>query len=569
MIRRMIALGIGGLLVIVAVIGVVLWFTFRVYVPPDKCAVLTRKTGKALPPDQIVATEPGQKGIQEAVLGPGRHFRNPYVWGHEIVDLTVIPAGNPATWEWIHSLDKRRREQVRAGDFSFKGDFPKIGVISRKAGKMHPEGKEIVKRDSGYQGILEEVLTPGVYKINPYIYKVEIHPAVVIPAGFVGVVRNQSAGESAELPEPAVATQPPATRPGTELTDYSRPLAEAGQRGVVRDVLQPGVYFINPWLQKVTLIEIGFNEYSQLKISENENLRITFPSDTGYLIRVGVTVVWGIDPQHAAEIINEFGNIDQVLEKVIGPQLRSICRNKGSMFSARDFIQGAARERFQGELTEELQTICRSKNIEVLLALIREVEVHAPAATDAKAEVTEDLKRAIQRSFIAVESQLTKEKQREAATVLAELEEVRKEVDIAREQIAGETRVMVANVQAEGEKKAAEIDAQAALEVAVIQQEVAKLEAKRTEILGQARADVEQMKNEAEAKGYKMLVDAFGSPRAYNLYTFAEHFQPESIQLFFAGDGTFWTDLSRFQDIGAAKLLSAGSPEKPKPPTPK
>ena len=54
-----------------------------------------------------------------------------------------------------------------------------------------------------------------------------------------------------------------------------------------------------------------------------------------------------------------------------------------------------------------------------------------------------------------------------------------------------------------------------------------------------------------------MLVGAFGSGHAYNLYTFAENFAPESIHLFFAGEGTFWTDLSRMQDIGAAKLLQS------------
>ena len=59
----------------------------------------------------------------------------------------------------------------------------------------------------------------------------------------------------------------------------------------------------------------------------------------------------------------------------------------------------------------------------------------------------------------------------------------------------------------------------------------------------------------AEAQGYKLLVDAFGSPQAFNLYTFAENFDPQSIQLFYAGDGTFWTDLSRFEEVGAAKLL--------------
>ncbi len=118
---------------------------------------------------------------------------------------------------------------------------------------------------------------------------------------------------------------------------------------------------------------------------------------------------------------------------------------------------------------------------------------------------------------------------------------------------------MVARIAADAEKEAAETDARAQLEVAGILQQVAELEATRTRILGQASADVEKMANAAEAEGYRMLVDAFGSPAAYNLYTFAENFQPESIRLFFAGEGTFWTDLSRFQEVGAAKLLQSGT----------
>ncbi|MHC4500772.1 MAG: hypothetical protein ACYS21_16870, partial [Planctomycetota bacterium] len=101
----------------------------------------------------------------------------------------------------------------------------------------------------------------------------------------------------------------------------------------------------------------------------------------------------------------------------------------------------------------------------------------------------------------------------------------------------------------------AEIAAQAKLEVATVQEQVARLDAQRIEILGQANADVDKMKNQAEADGYELLVGALGSGKAYNLYTFAKNFQPESIRLFFAGDGTFWTDLSRLEEMGAAKLL--------------
>lgn len=556
--RRTMLIAAGVSLAVVVGLGFVAWTTFRVYVPPDQCAVLIRKMGKLLPEGQRVATEPGFRGIQVEVLGPGRHFYNPIVWDWELKPLTVIPSGDPSTWEWIHSLDARQRDALRSGKFAFKGAFPQIGVVTRRVGPSRSAGQVVVDRASGEQGILREVLTPGTYKLNPYVYDVQLHPAVVIPAGFVGVVTNLFAGELLDGAI-VVADAPDEVATGEDRSDDMVsavvPLADVGQRGTLRDVLQPGVYFINPKLQKVTLIEVGFNEYSQVKVSDAENYRIPFPSDTGYDIKIGVTVVWGIDPKHAAEIINEFGNIDRVLDKVIGPQLRSIARNVGSNYSARDFIQGEKREKFQQAMTVELQRICRAKNIEVLLALVHEIEVHAPGATPGDDDVTEDLKRTIQESHIAIEKQLTNAKKRDAAAVRAALEEERKKIDIKRETIQAETRVLVANIAAEAEKEAATIDAQAQLEVAGIRQEVAALAAKRVEILGQANADVARLKNEAEAKGYEMLVGAFGGGEAYNLYTFAEKFEPQEIRLFFAGDGTFWTDLSRFEEVGAGRLL--------------
>ena len=544
---------IGLTLLSIAGISVIAWTFCRIYVPEGMCAVLIKRTGDLLPEGESVATQPGQRGIQQQVLGPGRHFRDPIRWDWKIVELTEIPAGDPATWKLTAgNLSRESRTALSSGQYIFEGDFPQIGVVTRKVGKRPPMGQIVVPRDSDYQGILAEVLTPGAYKLNPYVYEIETYPATIIPAGFVGVVTNLF---DAAI-DPASAAVLPTSGPN-ELTgsDYRSPGANSSQRGTMRNVLQPGLYFINPKLQKVTLVEIGFNEYSQLRMADGSDEQISFPSDTGYLIRVGVTVVWGIDPDHAAEIVDNFGNVDKVLEKVIVPQLRSICRNIGSTYSARDFIQGEKREQFQRDMTEELRRVCKAKNVEVLLALVRDIEVHAPAATGDSGEVTEDLKRTIQQSFIAIESQITKEKQREAATVKAQLEEEIKKVDIARETIKADTRIMVANIHAEGEKTAAEIAASAELAVADVQQQVAELEANRVRILGQAKADVERMKNESEAQGYAMLVNAFGSAKAYNLFTFAENFEPESIRLFYSGEGTFWTDLSRFEQVGAAKLL--------------
>src|ERR1043166_9383582 len=175
--NRLIRLFAGIALVLIGLITAVVWFGFRIYVPPGKCAVLIRKMGSALPPGKLGATEPGQKGIESEVLGPGRHFRDPYRYDWEFKDLTVVPAGNPSTWEWIHTVSSRARERITGGNFHPQGEFPMIGCVTRRVGKAPPPGQLLVKRDSPYAGILEEVLTPGTYKLNPYVYEVELQPA--------------------------------------------------------------------------------------------------------------------------------------------------------------------------------------------------------------------------------------------------------------------------------------------------------------------------------------------------------------------------------------------------------
>src|SRR4029078_5585147 len=112
----------------------------------------------------------------------------------------------------------------------------------------------------------------------------------------------------------------------------------------------------------------------------------------------------------------------------------------------------------------------------------------------------------------------------------AQLEGALKSLGVARETVASDSNVKVANINAEGTKKAAETTAQRDLDIAKINLEISLLDAQRTQILGKAEADVARMKNEAEAKGAKMLVDAFGSPQAYNLYIFAKAFEPEDLK---------------------------------------
>ncbi len=187
--------------------GAWMWFFCRFYVAPDHMAIITAKTGTPLPEGQMLA-EPGQQGIQAAPLGEGRHFRNPIFYDREILPATIIPAG-------------------------------KVGLVTSKVGKELPEGEFIA--EVGQKGIWRSVLGPGKYRLNPYGYTVEIVNAISVPIGYVGVITGLS-GE-----------QPPEGQ-----------FAGRNQKGVREDILQPGLYYINPKELKVDVLEIGVNQVSLL-----------------------------------------------------------------------------------------------------------------------------------------------------------------------------------------------------------------------------------------------------------------------------------------------------------------
>lgn len=545
-----ILMGLTGLaLMAFALISGFVWTVCRVYVEPGKVLVLIAKTGNPLPAGQKIA-EKGQKGIQREALGPGRYFFNPWLWDWEIHPAVEISAGDPATW----------REVYAAGQASYdipqvEGEWPEVGLVTSLAGQQWTGASEVVAE--GYQGIQRAVLTPGLYRMNPYAYKIERVQAVVVPLGCVGVVTSQLG----EMPGTELIEEVSIGPDGLPIRGRSKvvqKLASEGQRGVLENVLQPGIYYLNPKVHQVKIVQVGYNQLSQFR-SQDPSTNIDFPSEDGFTIGVDVTVVWGRDPAHVPEMISRFGDVERIKEIILS-QIRSICRNIGSKYKSTDFIQGARRELYQQQVTETLQRACQERNIELLIALIQNIEVHGGSAPGAEGL---DLKQTIQRGHIAVEEELTKQKQRETAKVRAELETARAAIEVAREQITAETRKKVAELRAEGDKKAKEIDAQRDLEVAQIERKIAELDAERTRVTGRAETDVERMKYQAEADGKRLMVSAFGDGRAYNLYTFARSFNPESIRLIFAGEGTFWTDLERLQDAGAMEFLKESTEKRP------
>ncbi len=518
------------------------WTFNRHYVPEGHSLVLRYK-GPPLPflPGDRPVAQPGQfakvdekgrpleKGVLKDMLGPGRHFLWIGWWETHLVPDTIVKPGQ-------------------------------VAVVTSRMGQDLEEGRFLVDGDldtTQEKGILRKVLGPGRYRINDYAYTVDIVEGdsidsgtqekhvgwVSIPTGYVGVVTN--------------------------LAD--NPLTNK-QMGIEDKVLQPGLYPINPKEQHVDIIGVGYvdlslksnfisadgkpvlDESGEPTVADDES-GITFPSTDGFKIHMDFTAVWGIMPDQAADVIRKFGTLEAVETKVVIPQIESICRNKGSSLGAVDLLVGDTRQKFQEEVSDSFHKILEDKGLTLLHGFVR--NIHIP----------QTIREPIQQKFIADELKLTRDQEQLTARTESELREAEKKVELEQERIDAETKKLVAEAIAEGEKEAEETRAETLKKVAAVAKETAELEAQASVTLGKAKAGAKQIEAEAKSELFQLAVAAFGSGEAYNQWVFASGLPDDvKLELFYAGEGTLWTDLKSFTDVALGKELTdntnAGRPAK-------
>ena len=496
---------VGVVLTATVVSLIVVWFGYR-WCPRGHSLLIQHKTGQ--PADRDAYATEGQQGMLERMRGPGRYF-DLNRWNY---DVQVVP-----------DVDIPAR---------------KIGVITNKIGKTLPRGRFLA--GPGEKGTQKRVLTPGKWRINTFGQKVEIVDAIVIPPGYVGVQKLEE-----DIPE------------------------EGKKKGIQDEVLQSGYYNINPNQISVKQVEIGYRvweqkvQYEQVAVNRGgrrvyerrikEGTGVSFPLADGKEMHLDLAVVWGIFPENAPRITREYGQVSEVENKIIEPQVLSICKNAGSNLTTQQFIEGETREKFQQNVTNALKKIGEKKGINFLIALVRGFHPDA------------EIKKTIQARMLAEEEKTTLKFQQERDTVAAELEQAKREVEVALKDFDAETEAIVQEELERGKKKAAEIQAQADLKVAGLKKQAAEIQAQITKILGQADADVIQATQKAEATKLELLIQAYGGPDAYNLATFANGL-PNDIQIEYryAGEGTFWTDAKGdLKDIAARKLLEREARGKP------
>ena len=445
-----------GLLAVMLLTGFAVAFSWMVYssfridIGSGEIAILTHKVGNDLTNGQEVAPDETYKGVQKKVLTEGRYFYNPYSWSWEVVPQTEIMSGDMGV---MISL---------TGDDLGYGEF---------LAKVDANGDAISK------GIMPGVLNPGRYPVNPYLYSVEVHKPVTIPAGFKGVKTDLAAPLAAEP---------------------NRLLVDVGERGVQEVTLEPGTHYLSPYVYRVDLVDCRSQRFNL-----GEEGDMGFPSKDGFWVSLDGIIEFRVDPEKASEVYVLFNQADngpaideEIVKTVIMPNARSFCRLQGSSSSGREFIQGQTRKEFQEAFEVSMREACQPLGIEIIQALITRIRPPEQIALPVR---TREI--AKQQELQYKQQTLQQESEQKLAIGKAM-------VDQKQALVGADQSVVQITTQAMQEQEVALTKANENLAVAQFKLDASIDEAAAIEARGQAAADVVRFDNEAEAAGWKKAVDA-------------------------------------------------------------
>jgi regulator of protease activity HflC (stomatin/prohibitin superfamily) len=364
----------------------------------------------------------------------------------------------------------------------------KLGVRVRLFGDDLPP-EDVIAWNASEKGIVPEVLNPGRHAINAviegeesgrqnYVEYVELHDPIVIPAGYKGVVANLAA----PMPD-----------------DPNVLLVENGRRGVQKETLSPQTAYVNPYVQRIHLVDCRSQRFNL-----SEGGEMGFPSEDGFWVSLDGIIEFRVNPDDAAHVYVTYNDelngdrIDEeIVKKIILPNARAFCRLRGSQYTGVEFIRGETRTEFQEGFEEAMKTTCRDQGIEIIQALITRIRPPEKIADPVR-------KRQI---ALREESQYRQEILQQAAEQqLAE----EKQLVVQKQAIVSARRDVVKVVtEAKQMQEVALIEANQRLKVAELQLAAAEDEAAAVLALGRADADVIQFDNQAAAAGWAKSVLAF------------------------------------------------------------
>ena len=400
----------------------------------------------------------------------------------------------------------------------------KVGIVVKKFGKSGPSEGIIADPDRDERGPIARILQPGQYPeyANPYAYEVKLVDPVVVEPGNRGVVTLMS-GRGAVNPD-----------------SY---LVNDGEQGTQAKTEPEGFLFYNPFVRRITPISI---RSQQFQMTGDDSIQ--FPSSDSFDIKMEGFVEWSIIPDKLPLIYVQYAEggalIPYLEEKVILPYSRSFSRLVGSQYSAKDFISGDTKLKFQAEFESKLREACAKQGIEILQALVRDI-VPPDAIKDPinEREIARQQINSLQQQILVAKSQADLATQEEMAT---------------QNQAIGEANRKVVQIvkKAEQDQDVAMTKVHQDLDVAQLRLDAAHQQADAVVARGEAEANVLLLQKQAEAEPLREQVQAFGDGSTFAQFFFYQKLAPSVKTILASSDGPF-ADV--FRSFGATTRPSGSA----------
>ncbi len=361
-------------------------------------------------------------------------------------------------------------------------------IIAPSVGQGHASFQDPEKflELDGKRGKQLQVLTDGTYYINRLFATVEYRPKTVVPIGFVGVVVSFYGIEGVD----------------TTGVDYRHgELVQVGAKGVQEKPLMTGKYAFNTDAGKVVLVPTtniilkwNRNETGDHKYDENLS-EVDIITKDAFEPSLPLSVVMHIDYKQAPWVIQRFGDINMLVNQSLDPLVSAYFKDVAQTKTLIELIQerSAIRERAVLEMREKF----RYYNLQ-----LEEVLIGTPKSMVADVQI-ENILTQLRERQIAEEKKVTYQKQQEAA----ESEKALREAQATAEQQSFLTK---SKIQIEVERNSGAALASKAEQEAYQIIALAKANAEKVRLEGEAEASKETNVGLAKAQAIDAQVKAYG-----------------------------------------------------------
>jgi regulator of protease activity HflC (stomatin/prohibitin superfamily) len=516
----------------------------KTMIPEGKIGIVTAEDGTSLDPGQLLGRHieghdnfqrperflrnSGQKGPQIEIIRPGTYNILTAMFKVAIVGATDIAKEMVGVVEANTGLPLDKGDVVAA--------TPNMAVHN-----AFQDGQSFLD-NGGIRGPQVEVLAPGIYYINTYLFNVKAEPQTIILQGKAGVLISNigmdPAGLQPDEPEFPGSTfaEKVADIVGTDTDDEDREDGAAiksndpeesrlntgvrqrhvvpeGYRGIQKNVLGPGKYNINPLAHSVVIIPTVTRSIAWTAHKTEDEDRYFNPfavvSYDGFEMSIEIGCQYRILPENAPYVVQKLGSIAELEANVLHPQIDGIVRAQVSKSIAIKYQQTRAEEQSAAEVA--VRDDLAKYRVDIVSVMIRNIVL------------PEDLMKTTQQKNLAELEKDMYDSKEQAEERRIEFESTRAKADQQSDLMKAEVGISIAEHEAKqaekrAEGKAAQIRIEAEAEAGMIKQ------------VGDAEAGVIQSKGEAQGTAYDRQVAAL-SPEGVALIEIIERIAAQGLRI--------------------------------------